>query len=140
MISLYKCSRCGVEKNRELDFYSRKTRPSPKQPCKQCYSIICTSQEYRDKTKIYRDKKRNIDPRIFCRYQEKSRYKTTKEDIGIKACQLCGSSTALVIDHCHSTNKVRGILCAGCNGALGQLGDTIDSIENVLQYLRKQYP
>ncbi len=54
-------------------------------------------------------------------------------------CQICGKSEAdgvkLVVDHCHQTNKLRGILCRGCNASLGQLGDTLESIQNAIEYL-----
>ena len=40
-------------------------------------------------------------------------------------CAACGAEKAdrlgrtLVIDHCHRTGKVRGLLCSGCNFAVG---------------------
>jgi hypothetical protein len=35
-------------------------------------------------------------------------------------CQICNVElTKKCIDHCHSTNKVRGVLCNNCNTALG---------------------
>jgi recombination endonuclease VII len=39
-------------------------------------------------------------------------------------CWICGGgrkSRRLDIDHCHRTNKIRGLLCAGCNRKLGWL-------------------
>jgi hypothetical protein len=62
------------------------------------------------------------------------------------SCALCktsvsfgtGFSNAAHVDHCHTTNKVRGILCGNCNTALGKLGDSVESIKKVLQYLEKE--
>lgn len=35
-------------------------------------------------------------------------------------CALCSKATAdLVIDHCHTTSSVRGLLCQPCNVGLG---------------------
>lgn len=53
-------------------------------------------------------------------------------------CDVCGhdgSHERLCVDHCHTTGKVRGILCQKCNRALGQLGDDVASIERLLTYL-----
>lgn len=54
-------------------------------------------------------------------------------------CQICGKSkidgVKLVIDHCHDTNELRGVLCRGCNVSLGQLGDTLEAIRMAVLYL-----
>ena len=39
------------------------------------------------------------------------------------------------VDHCHTTGKVRGILCQSCNGGLGLFKDNIDSLRNAIKYL-----
>lgn len=37
-----------------------------------------------------------------------------------KACAICGDDKArLVVDHCHRTGKLRGLLCAFCNMIVG---------------------
>lgn len=61
-------------------------------------------------------------------------------------CALCekeltllqgrGFATAVHVDHDHTTNKIRGVLCGNCNTALGKLGDSVESIEKVLSYLK----
>jgi hypothetical protein len=39
------------------------------------------------------------------------------------------------IDHCHSTNKVRGILCHRCNAAIGLLQESQEIIKSAYEYL-----
>lgn len=39
-------------------------------------------------------------------------------------------------DHCHTTNKVRGLLCNNCNLALGQLRDDVNVILGLAEYLQ----
>jgi hypothetical protein len=54
------------------------------------------------------------------------------------ACHICNISFQWkkeVVDHCHDTGYVRGLLCQKCNTGLGLLGDTRRSIEKVLNYL-----
>ena len=41
----------------------------------------------------------------------------------------------LVVDHCHNTGKVRGLLCHNCNRALGLLHDNTDHLLTAIQYL-----
>lgn len=43
---------------------------------------------------------------------------------------------ALAVDHCHTTEQVRGLLCYHCNQLVGRLGDTIESAERLLAYLK----
>lgn len=36
-------------------------------------------------------------------------------------CPICLDREATVIDHCHETGKVRGLLCIRCNSVLGDM-------------------
>ncbi len=49
----------------------------------------------------------------------------------------CGRGDRLHIDHCHTTNKIRGLLCARCNTAVGLLGDDPERAEKLAAYLRR---
>ena len=40
------------------------------------------------------------------------------------------------IDHCHTTLKVRGLLCKKCNSALGMVNDNRDILINLAEYLK----
>lgn len=39
------------------------------------------------------------------------------------------------VDHCHITNRVRGLLCSRCNSGIGKLGDSVDGLRRALVYL-----
>jgi hypothetical protein len=41
------------------------------------------------------------------------------------------------VDHCHSTDKVRGVLCFGCNSAIGRVKDNIETLKRLIVYLEK---
>lgn len=34
-------------------------------------------------------------------------------------CKICKKKRRLCVDHCHTTNKIRGLLCIPCNSAMG---------------------
>jgi Recombination endonuclease VII len=41
------------------------------------------------------------------------------------------------VDHCHTTGKIRGLLCGNCNSALGLIKENIPSMENMIAYIKK---
>src|SRR3990167_340895 len=52
-------------------------------------------------------------------------------------CAICGETVSrLVIDHCHKTHKVRGLLCTTCNAGIGQLKESIGLLANAIAYLK----
>ena len=72
--------------------------------------------------------------------QIKYNYNLTEEEYEAlpKACEVCGSTKNLCIDHSHITGKVRGVLCSRCNSALGLLGDSKEVILKLASYIEKQ--
>lgn len=57
-------------------------------------------------------------------------------------CAVCGSPRPgstykrFVIDHCHVTGRVRGLLCAACNWGIGYLRDDPEVMTAAVAYLR----
>jgi hypothetical protein len=43
--------------------------------------------------------------------------------------------TRFYIDHCHVTNKIRGLLCHSCNLALGHVADDVKKLNGLICYL-----
>lgn len=56
-------------------------------------------------------------------------------------CAICNrherSVGRLVRDHCHSTNRIRMMLCNGCNLGLGHFQDDIERMMLAVEYLRE---
>jgi hypothetical protein len=44
----------------------------------------------------------------------------------------------LSVDHCHTTGRVRGLLCHRCNRAIGLLGDSVDLLRQAIDYLERE--
>jgi hypothetical protein len=56
-------------------------------------------------------------------------------------CAICGEhhtikNKTLHVDHCHTTGKVRGLLCQHCNTAIGKFKDDIKLLKNAIKYLK----
>lgn len=56
-------------------------------------------------------------------------------------CAICKSkisssrTTRLFVDHCHTSAKVRGLLCSSCNHGLGLFKDSPTILKAAIQYL-----
>lgn len=44
--------------------------------------------------------------------------------------------TAPVVDHNHSTNEVRGLLCQSCNKGIGHFRENLQSLKYAYEYLK----
>jgi hypothetical protein len=48
-----------------------------------------------------------------------------------------GKVKALAVDHCHSTGKIRGLLCSDCNTGIGKLKDNPAVLQSAIGYILK---
>lgn len=55
------------------------------------------------------------------------------------SCAICETKFVSTpsVDHCHSTQKVRGLLCSQCNTGLGLLKEDPAIFKSAVAYLRK---
>jgi hypothetical protein len=54
-------------------------------------------------------------------------------------CEVCGRdiTNKKCIDHCHNTEKIRGVLCNNCNTTLGLVGDNVQVLTELIRYLER---
>lgn len=55
-------------------------------------------------------------------------------------CGICGTNknrnnSRFCVDHCHTTGKIRGLLCHDCNTSIGKLGDSKEGLMKAIEYL-----
>lgn len=77
----------------------------------------------------------------------KSKYGVTSESVDLMLrfqggeCKICrrelhyGDTRSIHLDHCHTTGRLRGILCTGCNTGLGSFQDNPASLVRAAMYL-----
>lgn len=113
------CTKCKVEKpmNNKCFPPHNKTKSGFDSWCRECRS------SYRSDTR--RGNYRNM----ISDSELKEIIETVKE------CVICGSTEKLVVDHCHKTNIIRGMLCNHCNRGLGHFKDDPELLEFARMYL-----
>jgi len=128
------CKSCDTTKPID-DFYLRnKTSMVRHSTCKEC-----------DKKRV----KENHDPVAYRNAELQRRYGITQQDYEVmiaeqnNQCAICNTTEPggrhnrgyFVVDHCHTTGKVRKLLCNNCNTALGLVGDNVDTLHKMINYL-----
>lgn len=90
-------------------------------------------------------KERQKNRNDYCRWLRiKKEYGITKDQVFLmlenqkNECEICKTSllNGYHIDHCHKTNKVRGLLCQKCNQAIGLLKEDESLFFRAAQYIR----
>ena len=142
-----KCTKCKLEKSTS-EFRERKQTKSGYQYwCREC-ERSAIREKYVPKPKrekrIVSEEERAIGAKKRMLHH---RYKLTVEEYEQMyesqqhQCKICkepnelGGMTGLVVDHCHTTLKVRGLLCRKCNNGLGIFKDDIEIFNNAIKYL-----
>lgn len=139
------CPRCGNSK--PIGEFGRRSNGNPKGYCRDCearyqrqYAESTTGRESRGRASSKWSAKNHA---YFLNY----RYGITAEQYDTMlahqggVCAICGASEpggkARVwhVDHCHTSNRVRGLLCGPCNRGLGQFRDDIDRLKTAVRYL-----
>ncbi len=114
------------------------------------YCRTCAKQKYRayaTKSGRYKGIIRPIGKQFVCHKPKLTitAYNQMLENQG-NVCEICGEKQRvrcsrtgqplrLFIDHCHTTGKIRGLLCSQCNTALGMLDDDLDLLASATSYL-----
>ena len=91
-------------------------------------------------------KKRSVVKESIREYQLQHKFGITSSDYtrmwedqgGV--CKICKQpepvkGRSLAVDHCHTTGKVRGLLCGLCNGGLGKFRDNPQLLKEAINYL-----
>lgn len=138
-----KCRECGEYKSL-LDFHKKtKSKDGRQSKCKECNQKSVEKWQKDNPDKYEATWKRQIatDGALLKRrlrtYQlSEQEYNELLEKCEGK-CTICKEvpSNWLVIDHCHTSGVVRGLLCNNCNTGLGYFKDDPIRMLNAIEYL-----
>lgn len=116
-----KCTSCLKDKPLS-EFHKHKGRKmGVTEKCKECRNVFMV------------EKKHNLPEGGLLKLKEKHNYR----------CAICNThndelTIPLAVDHDHTTNKIRGLLCGNCNNGLGRFKDNIEFLENAIKYLKNE--
>lgn len=136
-----RCSKCKTVKD-ESDFCKDKSRKDGlNHRCNSCNTIHAKDIALKQKRQFgkveYRNRRRKYELVHYYNISSEEYAKLVHNQNN--KCAICGLKPEphLAIDHCHDTNKIRGLLCRKCNSAIGLFNDDVRIIENALLYLNK---
>jgi len=158
------CRKCNIEKPKS-EFHKRKK--SLQSHCKACGKVWAannrdkaneTNKRFRlvDPARAKRHDKARYQ-RAIIKHPHKNtaghlkyKYGLTLEAYNIMLqaqnhrCKICGAEDSKVegkrmfVDHCHTTGKIRGLLCHLCNSGLGLFRDSTELLTKAIGYLNEK--
>lgn len=139
------CNQCGQEKDRSLFYGNSLGRDGLDARCRAC-RMLYSAQRRRNMTpdQIVAEqvtKYRSQVKRLYGLSWDQYKDIVVQQD---GKCAICGggprnNKSFLSVDHCHTTGKVRGLLCDDCNNLLARADDDPDILLNALRYLGYEF-
>lgn len=136
------CCTCKeIKQHRDFHKDVNKSRHDCAYRCKICANDSAKKHHHlrMEKDKNYRAIKRDSHLR---RLYGITKIEYDKRLSVLSGCEICGSAfipigNKIHLDHCHTTNKLRGFLCSKCNQGLGFFNDSVSLLEAAKQYIVK---
>ena len=143
------CTKCHTSKSLDMFSPNARLKDGKQSCCKECYRKYKATpkmkeyQRRRYNNRNEADKVTKFEYHLLYNYGITIKQRQQIFDDQGGCCKICGRHETefkikLAVDHCHKTNKVRGLLCSNCNHGIGNLRDSIHLLESALRYL-KQY-
>ena len=132
------CRICNTEKSLNEFGKDSKGKDSKRLYCKKCDQA---------RAKKWKDNNKERIAEYNTHYKREYTYGLSKEGYlsllieQDNKCAICNIdqkelSRKLVVDHCHNSNKVRGLLCSHCNVGIGMLKENEENLMAAIQYLK----
>ena len=129
------CTKCG-ELKPLTEFYKDKQKPTGYRPdCKKCNIKQCTEWNKKNKAKHYGyDIKRKYGITLA---EYEALLKSQNEKCAICDKHISEFKTRFHVDHCHTSGKVRSLLCVNCNHGIGAFFEDLKLLEKAAEYIKK---
>lgn len=143
------CSKCVVPKDEE-EFYLRSAEGVRWTYCKEC-AKVAMRKNYHQNPGLHRIAGKKWRAKNPAQHRLLNRASHLKRTYGLSLpeyekmvvgqagnCAICRDPMVEPhVDHCHSTGKIRGLLCGPCNHAIGSLKDSPLRCFLAASYLQK---
>lgn len=141
------CPRCGNVK--PIGEFGKRRGGKPKGYCRDCEADYqqehATSDAGREQHRKARAKWNDGNHAYFLMYRYGITQERYEEMVAAQhgCCAICGvtepggKAKVWHVDHCHSSNEVRGLLCGHCNRGLGQFADDPARLRAAAAYLEQ---
>jgi hypothetical protein len=126
------CKKCVTSLSLDKFYFNKNGKYKRQNICKKCMNVYDYKTDKNHKLKkaygITLDQYNKLllkqnNKCCICEVDNNGKYKNKKR--------------AFAVDHCHKTNKIRGLLCSDCNIALGLLKDNTNYLQTAIKYLNK---
>lgn len=124
-----RCPRCEGTKAESQFYRNRTTADGLSAYCRLCTAEYVQQAHERDPSRRrgYNLKRYGIDSVEYDRLRQSQNGR----------CAICGTpDPSLNLDHCHRTERVRGLLCNQCNNGIGCFDDNAELLGMAIAYLR----
>lgn len=145
------CSKCGIPQHPDNFYKHSASEEGLKGYCQQCSKLRVRDHYRKNSVKILEQK------RIYNKENShKSRNANLLRLYGLSlkdydmlllaqkgVCAICGKPETsskrknLSVDHCHTTGKIRGLLCSPCNLAVGNVNESPEIARKLVSYIEK---
>jgi len=142
---LLECARCHWALPLSEFYANKRYKSGYKTTCIECNNKVRKmNPKHLKNSSLSAAKFRKKNPRSARSFQLKGLYGITIEDYDQMyaeqrgCCKICGEHhDKLYIDHCHTTDKVRGLLCPCCNAFIGMAKENVEILTNAIQYIKR---
>ena len=129
-----KCTKCGEQKPLSEFYKNKKLKDGHQAHCK-----LCSAKYGKEWIKHNWEKRRASNLKYYygIDFKDFEQLRINQNN----CCAICKNPLIdekhTHLDHSHSSNKIRGILCNHCNRGLGAFKDSLDLLKSAQKYLKK---